>query len=391
MAARGAMPKKTKVLMVIARLNVGGPAIQAITLARELNNDEFDTLLVHGNVAQGEADMAGYRGMDVEQKLLLPELGRELHPVKDIVTLFKLIRIIRRNRPSIVHTHTAKAGAVGRAAAIICRVPVIVHTYHGHVFHGYFPPLKTALFKTIEKILARFTTQIIVLSPSQKREIHEILNIPENKLTIVPFGFDLARFLECRTKCRGEFRAAIGASPEMRIVSIVGRITAIKNHELFLQSAKIVLEKRSDVMFAVVGDGEDRPQCEQMARELGIAEKVIFAGWWEDVEKVYADTDVTVLTSKNEGTPVCILESLGAGVPVVATNVGGVADIVCDGKTGYVVPPGDAQAVAAKIGELLDDAALRDSMGAAGRSELCETCSDTKLTEDIVGLYRSLL
>lgn len=382
--------RKIKILWIITRLNVGGPAIQAINLTRELNNEEFETALVHGVVCKGELDITGFRGMDVEHRILLPELGRELHPVKDIGTVIKLIGIIRRERPDIIHTHTAKAGAVGRFAGAVCRVPVIIHTYHGHVFHGYFSPFKTALFKMIEKFLAAFTTKIITISPCEKNDIQRILRIDPEKIAVILLGFNLDKFVHCGEKYSGEFRKAIGAAPGAKIISIVGRITAIKNHKLFLETAKLLIEKRDDLFFAVVGGGELLEECERTTEQLGIAEKVVFAGWWEEVEKVYADTDVTVLTSINEGTPTCLIESLSAGVPVVATNVGGVADVVRNGETGFLVPPGDSSALASRILELIDNPPLREKMGRAGKDDMLKRYSEKRLVDDIVSMYRDL-
>jgi glycosyltransferase involved in cell wall biosynthesis len=378
--------KRIKILRIIARLNVGGPAIQALTLTRALNNERFETLLLHGQLGEGEADMTQYRGLDVPQRMLVPELGRELNPIKDIVTLFKLVKIIRRERPDIVHTHTAKAGAAGRAAAAICRVPVIVHTFHGHVFHGYFSKRKTALFIAIEKILARFTTKIVTISQLQKNEISETLRMPESKFTVIPLGFDLEKFVDCKAHGAGQLRAACGIPADAPVVSIVGRITAIKNHSLFLKAARMVADEKPDVRFVVVGDGEDRPACEALVRELKLENNVIFAGWREDVAAVYADTTVTALTSDNEGTPVCLIESLSAGVAVAATDVGGVADVVRHGTDGLLSPPGDADTMAANILELLTNTARARAMGAAGREAMLKRYSRTRMINDIVNL-----
>ncbi len=382
--------KKIKILRIIARMNVGGPAIQAASLTRELNDDEFESVLVHGNLAEGEADMLGFEDMQVENRIVMPELGRELHPVKDLLSLLKVIKLVRSVNPDIVHTHTAKAGTVGRLAAVICRVPVIIHTFHGHVFHGYFSPAKTALFKAIEKFLARFSTRIIAISPSQKNEISGILGVPGSKFEVVPLGFRLERFENCCELHAGEFKKSLNISDGKRIVSIVGRITAIKNHRLFLDVAMRVLGKRGDVVFVAVGDGEDRPACESYAAELGIRDNVVFAGWHEKVEIVYADTDITILTSDNEGTPVCLIESLASGVPVVSTNVGGVCDVVTDGVDGFLAPPGDADALAEHVIRLLDDESLRDKMGAAGKNSAMSRFNQSRLFSDIKNLYRKL-
>jgi glycosyltransferase involved in cell wall biosynthesis len=382
---------KIRILIIVARLNVGGPAIQVLNLTREFNSGPFESLLIHGRLAPFEADMTELPGMDVKERQSLPELGRELNPVKDIVTVLKLVGIIRKYKPQIVHTHTAKAGAAGRFAAWLCGVPVIVHTYHGHVFHGYFSPLKTRLFIMIEKFLAGVTTKIITLSDLQKNEICGILKIPSEKAAVIPFGFDLERFGSCRESCAGEFRKSIGAGPDTRIVSIVGRITAIKNHALFLEAARICTDRVNNVLFVIVGDGEERAECEARAKELGITDRVVFAGWRKEVEKVYADSDITVLTSDNEGTPVCLIESLSAGVPVVATNVGGVADVVDDGISGFLAPPADAEALAGHILKLLADPGLRERMGKARQRKILDSYSGKRFVSRIGELYLELL
>jgi glycosyltransferase involved in cell wall biosynthesis len=380
--------EKKKILRIIARLNVGGPAIQAISLNRDLNNDEFESTLVYGAVSPGEADITKFPGMEVERGILLPGLGRELHPLKDTSTLLTLIKIIRRERPYIIHTHTAKAGAVGRVAGVLCGVPVIIHTFHGHVLHGYFSPLKTFVFKMIEKVLAAFTTRIITISPAQKAEIQSLLGVNENKFAIVPLGFNLEKFENCKERSRGEFRAAIAAAPQDIVIVIVGRIVPIKNHALFLNAAKLLLEKHDNLKFAVVGGGELQEQSELLARELGISDRVVFAGWWSEIEKVYADADITALTSDNEGTPVCLIESLSSGVPVVSTDVGGVRDVVKDGESGFLVPKGDAAAFAASVAKLIESPALRTRMGTAGKEDAIVRYSYKRLSSDIVSLYQ---
>ncbi|HPN94319.1 MAG TPA: glycosyltransferase family 4 protein [bacterium] len=382
--------KKIKILRVIARLNVGGPAIQAISLNRELNNNEFESTLVYGTVSEGEEDITKFPGMEVERGILLPGLGRELHPLKDISTLLKLIAIIRRERPDIIHTHTAKAGAVGRLAAVLCGVPILIHTFHGHVFHGYFSPLKTSFFKLIEKILAAFTTRIIAISPTQKKEIQSILRIPDEKFEVIPLGFNLDKFEKCKEPYTGEFRRAINSAPDDIIITIIGRIVPIKNHALFLNVARLLLEKHNNLRFAIVGGGELQEQSEALARQLGISDRVVFAGWRSDIDKVYADTDITVLTSDNEGTPVCLIESLSAGVPVVSTDVGGVKDVVFDGRNGYLVPKGDAEAFASAVEKLIKSSDERARMGINGKVDAVERHSFSRLYNDIVFIYRQL-
>jgi glycosyltransferase involved in cell wall biosynthesis len=342
-----------KVMHIIARLNIGGAAVYVIELVEQLNALGYDARLICGMVGTSEGDMryiADERHVPVQ---VLPRLGREISFLGDLSTVFQLWRLMRRERPDIVHTHTAKAGLVGRFAAWLSGVPVIVHTFHGHVFAGYFGGLKTRLFLQLERLCARLSTRIVTLSPDLKRDLVTVYRIaPADKIEVIELGFDLRKLLEAE-QWASPFRLEQNIPEDARLIGIVGRLVPIKNHELFFAAAKLVLEQFPAAYFAVVGDGERRTELEALAHALGIADHVRFTGWISDPVPVYAALDVLVLCSKNEGLPVSLIEAMAAGVPVVATAVGGVNDLLEGGRLGAIVPPDDAAALSGAILNIL--------------------------------------
>ena len=386
--------RRIRVLRVIARLNVGGPAIHAALLARRLDPHRFRTLTVYGSIGPGEADMADLLG--AAERHVIPELGRAVRPGRDVLAFAKLYRVMCRFRPDIVHTHTAKAGAVGRLAALACRAagaprPRLVHTFHGHVLSGYFPRWQTRLLVAAERLLARFTDRVVAVSPQVARELSSVFAVaPADRLVTIPIGLELERFAHA-TDGSG-FRGELGVPENVPLVGIVGRLVPIKNHDLFLQACRILAaERQGSVRFAVIGGGELRGALEARARELGLEDAVAFAGWRRDLERVYPALDVVVLTSNNEGTPVSLVEAMASGRPVVATAVGGVPDVVAHGRTGLLAPPGDAAAVAGAIGAILDSPELGSRLGAEARREALSRFSAERLVADIERLYDSLL
>lgn len=322
------------------------------------------------------------------EPVVVAELGRELSPLRDLVTLVKLWQLMRRLRPDVVHTHTAKAGFVGRLAAWLARVPVRVHTFHGHVFQGYFGPRKTQLFLGLERWAARITDKLITISPGLKDELVNVYHIaPAGKFTIVPLGLDLAPFA-ATPRHEGRFRAAFGIPADAPLVGIVGRLVPIKQHELFLAMAVRLREQVPGVRFAVIGDGERRAELEALADALGLAGCVTFTGWQRDLRAAYSDMDVVVISSRNEGTPVSVIEALASGVPVVATAVGGLPDLLHHGEYGRLVPPDDATALADAVRAALDeDGAGRTVVQAA----ILDQYGVERLAGDLAALYRGLL
>jgi glycosyltransferase involved in cell wall biosynthesis len=321
----------------------------------------------------------------------LPALGREISGPRDAMALVALLRLIRRERPLIVHTHTAKAGTLGRLAAWLARVPVVVHTYHGHVFRGYFSPARTRLFLAVERWLARRTDRLLTVSAQVRRELLELgIGTPE-QLVVVPLGLDLDPFLAVGAAGDGELRRALGIEPAAPVVAVVARLVPIKAHEVFFGAAAIVSARRRDVRFPVVGDGERRAELEALVTRLGLAGSVRFLGWRGDLPAIYREADVVVLTSRNEGSPVSLIEAMAAGRPVVATRVGGVPDLVEDGVNGCLVDPDRPAAVAEAVLALLDDPDRRHALGQAGRKRVHPAFSAERLLRDVDALYAALL
>lgn len=376
------------VLRVIARLNVGGPAIHATLLTDRLNPARFATTLVAGSEEAGEANYLELHGRSMPV-LILPDLGREIRPLSDVRTVWRLMQIIRRERPHIVHTHTAKAGALGRLAAILCGVPIVVHTYHGHVLRGYFSPAKTAVYRAIERLLALGTDRLLTVTDRVGQELQALAVGRPAQYRTLPLGFDLSPLLVAERR-RGELRAElrVGDAP---LVGIVARLVPIKAHEVFLAMAVRVRHAYPTAVFLIVGDGELRVALEQRAGELGLTGAVRFLGWRADIDRLYADIDVVALTSRNEGSPVALIEALAAGAPVVSTEVGGVADVVQHGVTGLLAPMDDDAELARHVVTLLGDRTLGQRMGQRGRAIVAATYGADRLVADIEGLYEALL
>ena len=392
------VPARRRIARVIARLNIGGPAIQAMSLSRRLRPFGFDTVLLYGRLAQGEGDMSYLLGEEAVT-CHVPTLGRPVAPLDDLRACWQLYRFFCRFRPQIVHTHTAKAGAVGRLAAIGYNLTAgrrdparLVHTYHGHVFDGYFGSTSTDIFIAIERWLAKRTDALIAISPQIRIDIRDTYRIARDRqVRTVPLGFDLEPFLSIDDRARVRARAALGIGPDERVVTTVGRLTEIKRHDLFVRMAQLLSGRTSGVRFLIVGDGELRQQLETLAAGCGVRASVMFLGWRADLTTIYGATDVFALTSRNEGTPVALIEAMASGVPGVSTDVGGVRDVVVSRDVGVLVPFGDGEALAGAIGDLLASPERRRRMGESARTEVRVRYHLDRLLSDLTGLYDELL
>jgi glycosyltransferase involved in cell wall biosynthesis len=386
-------PPRVKVVRVIARLNMGGPALHVAYLTAGLRERGYDTTLVAGTLARGEDSMAFVAdGLDVGV-VTIPELGREISPLRDVLATLRLAALIRRERPQILHTHTAKAGTVGRVAALLAgpaRPPIVVHTFHGHVLRGYFGPLRSRLFRALERILARHTTALVAVSPQVRDDLVRMGVAPPEKFAVVRLGIELDERVGS-SDGRTETRRYLGIPDGRFVVGWVGRMTAVKRGDDVLAGFKLLRERGVEATLCLVGDGPDRPHLEQRAHELGIIRDTLFVGYQEDVGPLYAAFDALVLPSGNEGTPVSVIEALAAGRPVVATKVGGVPDVVRDGEDGFLVGTGATDELADRLTRLAGDPALRERLGAAGRERVLPRYAVERLVDDVDRLYRSLL
>lgn len=382
--------KKLKIIRIIARLNVGGPAIHTILLTETLNDDQFESVLIAGQVEKDEKDMIYLARRKGVNPIMIPELGRQIHPLRDLIALWKIYKIIRYQRPDIVHTHTAKAGTLGRIAAILAGVPVRIHTFHGNIFQGYFNRIYVMAFLFIEKILAYFTTYIVAISERQKEEICQRYRIAKpDKVKVIPLGLELEELFLIDSH-NGRLRDELKIAGDATVVGIVGRLVPVKNHRMFLEVAKSLSTRLGDdfkVKYLIIGDGQERPALEEYTRDARLNGDVVFCGWREDLGNVYSDLDIVCLTSFNEGTPVSLIEASAAGRPVVATNVGGVADVVIDGVNGYLVPLGDVESFSKSLARLIEDAQKRCEFGLKGREIVQKRFSKQRLINDIKNLY----
>jgi glycosyltransferase involved in cell wall biosynthesis len=383
-----------RILRVIARLNMGGPALHVAYLTDGLKKRGYDTTLVAGSLARGEDSMAFVADARDVPVVRIDELGREISPLRDLVATFRLARLIRRERPQILHTHTAKAGTVGRVAALLTgsrRPPIVVHTFHGHVLRGYFGPVRSLFFRLLERWLASRTTALVAVSPQVRDDLVSLGIAPRERFAIIRLGIELDERIAADQDDRAESRRYLGIPDERFAIGWIGRMTPVKRTDDVLVAFKRLRDGGVDATLCMVGDGPDRAGLEQRAYELGIVRDTLFLGYQEDVAPFYAAFDALVLPSSNEGTPVSVIEALGAGRPVVATRVGGVPDIVRDGEDGFLVEPGATDELADRLARLARDPALRERMGKQGRERVLPRYAVDRLVGDMDQLYRSLL
>jgi glycosyltransferase involved in cell wall biosynthesis len=387
------------VVRVITRLNIGGPAIQAASLSPALQPLGFDVTLVHGSLSRGEGDMS-YLLSPGTPTSFVPTLTREINPWSDLRALVSLYRVMRRSRPLIVHTHMAKAGSLGRLAATLYNLTRggrprarIVHTYHGHVLEGYFGGLKTRLFIAFERLLARLSDAIVAIAPAVRDELLDQYRIGvREQYHLIPLGFDLQSFADVDGMARAQARRALQIAGDAPVVTTVGRLTAIKDQAKLLTIARQIADRRPDLVVLIVGDGELRQELEATAAALHLAGNVRFLGWRRDLATIYAATDVFALTSRNEGTPVALIEAMAAGVPGVATNVGGVPTVIANASMGVLVPLDDDAAFVDGVMRLLDaDDPAAVAARARARAHVLTQFDSRRLVRDIEQLYRLLL
>jgi len=334
------------------------------------------------------ADLAEREGA---QTLYLPALRQPVNPLHDTRALAQLGSIARRFRPDVIHTHTAKAGFLGRTAGLVALRPrpVLVHTFHGHVLEGYFGAAKTGVYRSLERTLGRRSDRLIGVSQQTVEDLIRLGVAPPEKFSVIPLGLDLSAFASVDSRPAG-LRAEMGVADDRVVLGFVGRIVPIKRVDLLLRAFARAHAGGAPVHLALVGDGETRPEFQRMAGELGVASAVSFLGYRRDLPEVAAAADVAILSSDNEGTPVWLIESAAAGRPAIATNVGGTAEVVTP-ETGILAPPDDEEALAEAITRLAGDAELRRGMGERAREHVLSRYSVDRLIADIDGLYSELL
>jgi glycosyltransferase involved in cell wall biosynthesis len=386
-------PEQIRVLRVIARLNMGGPAIHVANLAAGLESRGYHTTLVAGSLARGEDSMAFLAERLGVSVVSVPEIQREISALHDARSVLQVAKLIRSTRPHILHTHTAKAGAIARAAALIAgdaRPRVVLHTFHGHVLRGYFGPGRTALFRQVERTLARASDALIAVSPEVRDDLVAFGVAPREKFVVVRLGIPLDERLEDES-ATVDYRRLYGIGRDAFVVGWVGRMTGVKDTGAVIRTVAAVRERGVDAVVCMVGDGPDREPLEELAHELGVARACFFVGYQPGVAGFYRLFDTFLLPSVNEGTPVSAIEALATGTPVVANRVGGVPDVVRDGVDGFLVEPGDIDSAADRLATLAAQPELRGRLGESGRARVHERYGVARLVDDIDRLYRALL
>jgi glycosyltransferase involved in cell wall biosynthesis len=396
------MKKKIKVLRIINRFNLGGPTYNAAYLTKYLS-DDFETLLVGGEKYEEEESSEFILEKLGIKPIIIPEMQRSINRKNDTIAYRKIKQIIKDFQPDIVHTHASKAGTLGRIAAHKMKVPVVIHTFHGHVFHSYFGKAKTTFYKNIERYLAKKSTKIIAISELQKNELslqHKICK-PE-KITVIPLGFDLARFQENIEEKRKSFRENYQLQNDEIAIGIIGRLVPIKNHEMFIEVIH-QLTKQTDkkIRAFIIGDGEQKDKliadvkriqldCVEWTKNQKPA-TITFTSWIKNIDWANAGLDIIALTSLNEGTPVSLIEAQASNKPIVTTDVGGVKNITKQNETAFITAVNDIDSYTKYMLNLVEDAELRNKMGAKGWDFVQQKFSYNRLIKDVEQLYFSLL
>jgi glycosyltransferase involved in cell wall biosynthesis len=388
----------TEVLRILNRFNLGGPTFNVAYLTKFLE-PEYHTHLAGGSIDDTEGSSRFILDDLGIKPVIIPEMKREVNFADDIRSYYQIKKIIKEINPKIVHTHASKAGALGRMAAYKMKVPIIVHTFHGHVFHSYFGKLKTDLVIKTEQFLAKRSTAIIAISEKQKIELSEEFKICEaEKIHVIPLGFDLNKFRTDKERKRKKFREKYLIPDETILISIVGRLVPVKNHALFIDSM-IEIEKkfRGKIKAMIVGDGELRKELEKRVLEKCQLNQIdsdklfCFTSWISEIDEVNAGSDIIALTSNNEGTPVSLIEAQASGKPIVSTRVGGIENVVKEGKTALLSASGNLEELTHNFSILLNNNQMRSSFGENGWELVGKKYHYERLVTDMKNLYDKLL
>lgn len=385
---------KIKVLRIIHRFSISGPPFHVALLTKHLG-DDFETKLIGGVPDEGEADSFYILEKYQVEATIIPELRRSINLFSDIKAYYKIKKIIHEFKPDIVHTHASKAGALGRFAAYHSGAKIIVHTYHGHVFHSYFGRFKTSIYKFVERYLAKKSSGIIAISDSQKTELADVFNICDrDKIKVIPLGLELDVFAQNSPDKRKTSRARYNLEDDVIAIGIIGRLAPIKDHAFFLQVIQQILDKSKQLIRVfIIGDGTENHTIQAHADTINAKypNTVVLTSWIKDMVPVYQALDVVCLTSKNEGTPVTLIEALASGLPVVSTDVGGVRDVVQNGVSGFVVPKNNLNLYVEKLHLLVESPSLRAEMGSLGRQHVLKKFQYQRLVDDMSAYYLDLL
>lgn len=391
-----------KVLRIINRFNLGGPTYNVAYLSKYMA-PEYETLLIGGKFGESEGSSDFIVKKLGLHPIIIPEMQREINAKNDYIAYQKIKKIIKRFQPDIVHTHASKAGFLGRAAAHSLDVPIVLHTFHGHVFHSYFNKYKTQLYKGLERNMAKKSDKIIAISNIQKEELCNIHKIAdESKFQVIPLGFDLDRFKDNYEGKRADFRAKYKLQNDEIAIGIVGRLVHVKNHKLFIDAiAKLKANTNKKIRVFIIGDGELKPELISQAKYLGLSTcdtqinghipDIMFTSWITNIDWAYAGLDLACLTSRNEGTPVSLIEAQAGSTPIVSTNVGGIENVVIPQKTALLSENNNLEDFAQKLQEVVNNDSLRESMSLQGWDFVHKRFHYNRLVNDMKNLYNDLL
>ncbi len=381
--------KKLKVLYLITRLDKGGSAEDIFITAIELDRRKYEVTLMSGPVEDPGQD----RKKEIEEcgirHIFIPELVRNINLFKDLIAFLKIYRVLRKEKFDIVHTHTSKAGLLGRLAAKLARVPIIIYTPHGHVFFGYFSSLKTKIFILLEKLASPLADKIVAKTNAEKEDYISYKITSERRLTIICSGIDLNRFKELSSDEKLKIKKELGIPENSLVVGTAGRLVPVKGPEFLIEASKIIVSKYPDTYFLFAGDGPLRQNLEMKALQIGVKKNIIFLGWRDDVAKIISIFDIFVLPSLNEAMGRVLVEAMALRKPIVASRVGGIPDLVAHGKNGFLIQPKNPMELAKHIELLLEDRGEREKMGSAGQ-ETIFNFSKERMIEDTEKLYEEL-
>ena len=376
---------------------MGGPAHQACLLSgRRMDRSKYETLLVHGRVGAGEESLENLIADEDVDQVRLESLSPAINPRADAVALRDLMRLIEAFKPDVVHSHTAKAGFLGRQAALLRGrrssgpSPILVHTFHGHVLEGYFGSVKQSVYRTLERRLAKRTDRLIGVSSATVDDLVRLRIAPPERFSVIPLGLDLTPFVLHKGAAAAQLRREIGVADDEILASFVGRLVPIKRVDVLLRAVAVARLEGAPLRLAVAGDGELRAALVALSRELMIEDCVSWLGYRRDLPTLAAASDIAVLSSDNEGTPVSLIEAGASGLPAVSTDVGGVRDVVLNGVTGLLVPATDHERLGAAIASLAADPERRRAMGGRARDHVLSQFSIERLIGDITSLYEEL-
>ena len=392
---------KKKVVAILNRLDIGGTAMNTFPLMNGLQ-EFFDVTILYGD-RDSDASVISYYQINYPSINIVPvrTLNNSYNIFQDFVTINFISKWLKKEQVQLVHTHGSKAGFVGRIAAKNSKIPITIHTYHGHFFHSYFGKIKTGLFILLERYLSKITTHLITLSNSQLNDICNVYKISNtNKTSIIQLGIQPDNFIIDKEKKRNNFRDRFKLTSNQIAIGIVGRLAPIKNHYLFIDAALLLLKNdKTNIVFFIVGDGEKTNTVKKyLSHQLKIAfgnlndlHHFVFTSWYTEIEEVQNGLDIVVLTSSNEGTPLSIIEAQVCGKPVVVTNVGGVSDTVINNETGFVVENNNSAIIASKLKDLINDEALRLKLGQKATEFATVSFSLQKQILQTKNLYNQLL